>query len=47
MNKKLLSVILSSAIVAGTLVGCSGKSVSSDSKKMTVGALESVNIMQP
>ena len=47
MNKKLLSVILSSAIVAGVLVGCSGKSVSSDSKKMTVGALESVNIMQP
>ncbi len=24
MNKKLLSVILSSAIVAGALVGCSG-----------------------
>lgn len=47
MNKKLLSVILSSAIVAGVLVGCSGKSVSSDSKKMTVGALESVNTMQP
>ena len=47
MNKKLLSVILSSVIVAGALVGCSGKSVSSDSKKMTVGALESVNIMQP
>lgn len=47
MNKKLLSVILSSAIVAGALVGCSGKSVSSDSKKMTVGALESVNTMQP
>lgn len=33
MNKKLLSVILSSAIVAGALVGCSGKSVSLDSKK--------------
>ena len=47
MNKKLLSVILSSAIVVGALVGFSGKSVSSDSKKMTVGALESVNTMQP
>ena len=47
MNKKLLSVLLSSAIVAGALVGCGGKSESSDSKKMKVGTLESVQTMQP
>lgn len=47
MNKKLLSVILSATILAGSMVGCGKKTESSDAKKMTVGTWKTAQTIQP
>ena len=47
MNKKLLSVILSATILAGSMVGCSKKTESSDAKNMTVGTWKTAQTIQP
>lgn len=47
MNKKLLSVILSATILAGSLVGCGKKTESSDAKNMTVGTWKTAQTIQP
>lgn len=47
MNKKLLSVILSATILAGSMVGCGKKTESSDAKNMTVGTWKTAQTIQP
>lgn len=47
MNKKLLSVILSAMILAGSMVGCGKKTESSDAKNMTVGTWKTAQTIQP
>ena len=47
MNKKLLSVILSATILAGSMVGCGKKTESSDDKNMTVGTWKTAQTIQP
>lgn len=47
MNKKLLSVILSATILAGSMVGCGKKTDSSDAKNMTVGTWKTAQTIQP
>lgn len=47
MNKKLLSVILSATILAGSMVGCGKKTESSDTKNMTVGTWKTAQTIQP
>lgn len=46
MNKKLLSVILSSTILAGSIAGCSKKE-ESNAKDMTVGTWKTAQTIQP
>lgn len=46
MNK-LLSVILSATILAGSMVGCGKKTESSDAKNMTVGTWKTAQTIQP
>lgn len=47
MNKKLLSVMLSATILAGSMVGCGKKTESSDAKNMTVGTWKTAQTIQP
>ena len=47
MNKKLLSLILSATILAGSMVGCGKKTESSDAKNMTVGTWKTAQTIQP
>lgn len=47
MNKKLLSIILSAAILAGSMVGCGKKTETAKVTDMTVGTWKTAQTIQP